>query len=882
MTIDSSPKTPYLDDPNKAQQPAPRDSIVRYIQPKSQVSDLKRLKRERLSPPAALARWLDTDNNGEQESFWHSMRQYISSSSLSNILLEYLHRSKYSATPTGLDQSFGEQAATTLQAKGISLEDVEKWAWIVSAPNADEMAGRFLSADCAKPPFVLLEILRRDIQQVINLKSLLTWTWSQLAGTSPSKFGVLPELELGPLAISLSEKVTMGETSSPLKLEDSTSIMIISRFLYQARRIWPPAIVSVSQIAALIIRSIPDGKGDDSLSLDARMHHRLCKFHNQTLRLLALPASINPLKSMSHNWQAQRVLIEMIGQFNPPLTLDQASYRAVAQVLAASKKSERETKAANLRTRSWPPWRIDQHGIDAQRSPEEDLSRVVSAGIRTKEAGYTDNVDDLVMRILGGQDPDGTPTIQTRKLIKRRSQPVQNEILPESDPDLWAARIDATRDIQEAWGAFKNFELQGGHASPRMYLAMFEKLNYNEARFREKSPSDATPGDGKEVLMPSNDNMSISYRRGISPPTIDELYDKMIISGIRPSGRLLTFLVRHARTIGSGIKYLRESQLNNQAIAFLSGDRQISPRVLSKVPASTFAAFIQLLCRFAPRAVVTEHALLKAGDIAEHDQDSEFAHSKYEYHILEPRDHTGEPVLNTLHRSIELLKASQTRFRPAWYALFQALARRSIVIDRDLAGDPRNDLLAWQMLFAALGDFQRLGLELDPQGFMIICHGLEKALCASFDVSADDRSAVFTKCPVTVVTDEFVKISGTGNINSRHTPDLLHSIAGVHLHAYVRVLGLMEDYMGIISVLKWMQVHQDVLDELATQSRSGQKQIRQVFIAMGAFLDNTIYEAEAESIVESVQTWGGWPHETETQKYLELQLTPTAKGERQL
>ena len=97
MTIDSSPKTPYLDDPNKAQQPAARDSIVRYIQPKSQVSDLKRLKRERLSPPAALARWLDTNNDGEQESFWHSMRQYISSSSLSNILLEYLHRSKYSA-----------------------------------------------------------------------------------------------------------------------------------------------------------------------------------------------------------------------------------------------------------------------------------------------------------------------------------------------------------------------------------------------------------------------------------------------------------------------------------------------------------------------------------------------------------------------------------------------------------------------------------------------------------------------------------------------------------------------------------------------------------------------------------------------------------------
>jgi hypothetical protein len=888
MTVDPGPEyARLLDDPKNAHQSAIGQGIVRFVKPSSQVSDLKKLRRMRLSPPAALARWLDMNKDGEREAFWRSMKQYISPSSLPNILLECLHRSKYPAVslscpehasiltfvqiPTGVDQSFYNEAVATLKKKGMGLEDVDKWAWIASAPGVHEMAGRFLAADCAKPPFLLLEILRREIRQVTSLKLLLTWTWSQLVGTPQPCPGVLPEPKLDSLAIPPSENVPRPESlSTPLKLEDSTSILIISRFLYQARRIWPPAIFSVAQMAGLIIRSMPDNEGDESKPLDPHMHRRLCKIHNQMLHLLSLPASINPLKSMSYNWQAQRVLIEMIGQFNPPLILDQDSYRAVAQVLAASKKSDREARAANLRTRSWPPWRVDQHGIDAQRSPEDDLSRVVSAGMRKKEAGYRDSVDDLVMRIIGGQEPDGTPTIQTRKLIKRRSRPVQNESPPDSDPNVWAARIDATRDIQEAWGAFKNFEHHGGHPNQRMYLAMFEKLSYNEARLRERTPKDAAPGDGKEVLMPSNDNMSVSYMRGVSPPAFGELYHRMILSGTRPSGRLLAFILARARTINHGIKYLRDSQLNSQAIAFLAGDREVPPSVLSKVPASTFAAFIKLLCRFTPRAVVAEHTISTSSETARPDHDSLFAKSTYEYRVIGPRDSTGQHVLNTLHRSMELLKASQTQFRTAWYTLFRALAQHNIVIDPDLVGDPRNDLLAWEMLFSALGDFQRSGLELDPDGFLIVCRGLEKALFASFDVPSDHKSAVFAKCPPTVVTDEFIKLSGTGNMDSTYSPELLHSIHGVHLHAYVRVLGMIEDYVGVIRVLKWMQTHQETLDELATQSRSGPNQIRRVFIAMRAFLKNTSCEADAQSIVNSIQSWGGWPQESEVQEYLEL------------
>lgn len=575
----------------------------------------------------------------------------------------------------------------------------------------------------------------------------------------------------------------------------------------------------------------------------------------------------------------------MIGQFNPPLILNHESYRAVARVLAASKKTDRESRVANLRTRSWPPWRIEQDGMDAQRSLQDDLSRVISAGMRAKEAGYADSVEDQAVGIFGGQEPNGIPTIHTRKLVKQRFPRLVWEVRPEFNANLWAARIETTRDIQEAWGAFQKFEDRGGNVNQRMYLAMFEKLNYHEAMHRKTAPYSASPGDGKEVLIPANDNMSVFYQRRLTPPSFDELYDEMIMRGHRPAGRLLTFLLGHARTLEKGIQYLRLSQLDGLAIAFLTGSRNISPAVLKTVPAPTFAAFLAFLCRFAPRTIIVEHPTSAACEADEDYQDTELAPVKYKYlpmnygyHILEPRTYTREPA-NTLHRSIELLKASKTKFRPAWYTVFQALARRDAVIDRSLRGDPRNDLLSWQLLFAALGNFRRSGLELGPSGFLIICRGLEKAILASFHVSPADKTATFAKCPATVITDEFLKLSWTGDIHAPYTPELLHSIGGVHLHAYVRILGLLNDYEGIIRVLEWMSRHHEELERVAAQSRNGRQLIRRVLVAVRAFLDDTSHELEAVWLVESVESWGGWPREQEAENYLELWSGETTEEE---
>jgi hypothetical protein len=53
------------------------------------------LKKKRVSPPMALAQWFDMNSDRERELHWLSVKRDLSASSLPNILLEHLHRSKY-------------------------------------------------------------------------------------------------------------------------------------------------------------------------------------------------------------------------------------------------------------------------------------------------------------------------------------------------------------------------------------------------------------------------------------------------------------------------------------------------------------------------------------------------------------------------------------------------------------------------------------------------------------------------------------------------------------------------------------------------------------------------------------------------------------------
>jgi hypothetical protein len=761
-----------------------------------------------------------------------------------------------------LDQTFHDEVLRCLGDRGMSLAHVEEWAWIVSAPNADEVAERFLSTQSEKPTFLLLEILRRDISHVRTLKSLIIYAWHLLSHYQLRIEHMTESSNDIPEPRNIGSKTSTSRQTPTIELP--TAILLISRLLHQARRLWAPALVTISYMVGPIFEILLRQSSCEPKHMDVAVHRRLCNFYNEVLRLLALPASLNPLKSMVYNWRAQRVLLEMAGNFEPQLTLDRESYRAVVQVLVASRKSENESKVASLQTRTWPPWRIDQDGMDAQRSPTDDFSRVILAAMRSKESGYSENSKDQAMSILGGQEPDGSPTIQTRKLIKRRSEPSEHRGTSDLDPNLWAARVEATRDIQEAWSAFQSFEAQGGRPAFKMYHTMLEKLNYESARLGRHKQHDASPGGGKELSPPLDDNFSTFFRQRLSPPSFDDLYDKMIKSGLRPSGRLLDFLVKHAKSLKHAFGYLEDSQIDKQSIVALKGEVELFSGALAKVPTSTVQALIAILCRLSPRAV-----LAKTAPDSEDCGAGETSSVESEYLLVESRLRSGLHASSLIH-SMELLKASKTQHRPSWYALFNALARDGAVIDRSLVGDPSNDLLSWKILVAALDDFHKCGLELDPGMFRILCKGLEKAVFASFKVSLAERVESFAASPVSTVVVEFKKLSEVVEIDSPYdVPRLLHSINGSHLHAYVRVLGLTEDYASLMNLLRWMWRNHEALNEIAIQSPNGMKLIRRVFIAMRVFLDGTGHESEAKGLVESVEAWDGWPQDYEVQKYVD-------------
>ncbi|TVY16096.1 hypothetical protein LARI1_G005399 [Lachnellula arida] len=746
---------------------------------------------------------------------------------------------------------------TTLRARGFNTHNVARWAWVVSGDGPDAMMQRFLSDPDNQPLFLFLQIIRLDFFEVRTLEATLTYVWNKLLVRPRNDTTSMADAETD-TANPWSNVTHFSTHIKNTGVDDKTFMIIIGRLLYQARRIFSPGMLSIAHMLAPFIFASLDRKSRDPRKLDTRTHQWLCKQYNSVIHLLALPASIEPMKSMVHNWSAQKVLLEQGELFEPPLSLDEGSYRAVAHVLAASKRSETESKAAMLRSRSWPPWREAQDGMDAQSLGEESTSRVILALARKRVSGFRHHSShDQALRILGGQELDGTPTIHTRKLLKTRSGR-SNSDQPSDDTDSsqWAARIEATRDIREAWSAFITYQDQGVRPALSMYFAMFVKIAYEDARVLGK-PSSPVPGDGKEVLPVADDNISNYYRSRLQPPTLDELYDQMMELGIRPAGQCLIFLVHHARTIERGIRIIRDSKvIDERSIACLLGHHDIVDRNLAveKIPMDIFLAFISLVCRFAPRAI-WETPLYK-------DSNAQGEAANKRCTIIEER--TAKTYIDPLPHAAELLKMRQSTFRPAWYALFRALARRGVIVFRDLAEHPKNDILAWRVLAAGLGDFHKCGLELDPRGFQIICDGFVKGIEATGHI--EDNNEVAGSLPM--LKDEFRKLSEHTE-GSNHLPRLLRTIHGVHLHAYVRALGVAGEYVEIIAVLKWMVRNHEELNFVAQQSRNGPKLLRRVIVAIKVFCGGTDNGEEAQELVDSIEPWDGWPGDYEAQRYLE-------------
>ncbi|UKZ76359.1 hypothetical protein TrVFT333_004061 [Trichoderma virens FT-333] len=219
--------------------------------------------------------------------------------------------------------------------------------------------------------------------------------------------------------------------------------------------------------------------------------------------------------------------------------------------------------------------------MDEEMDPEDNWSRSVRAGVLMQEAGFAKNEHDDAVDVLQGMSPDGTPTIQQRvSLVRHRKV------------GLWEASIRATRNAQEAWERFQNPPKAGLELGLAEYTAMFEKLTMREADEHTR----ALPGDrALNFPTPQEPNLSEFEKARIRPPSISQLYERMRLDGIRPSGSCLAILVANTESMEMARKYLHDFDETGALYRLMSQEMDV--QALKKVPISLISAYVQVMTR---------------------------------------------------------------------------------------------------------------------------------------------------------------------------------------------------------------------------------------------------------------------------------------------
>ena len=799
---------------------------------------------------------------------------------------------------------FNDNSMALLKKHGYGVDDVDFWAWILTARSSELAALRLWTLtnapDVTKPrsvpDFIFHFILRRKDWNARSLKLMILYAWSRVVGSK-----VLLAANARPPSTTKMNAWSRNSRSVPLPQDAASpdiiaAMVIFVRLLRHARKIYPEACVSIASLLVHHLASrIPQAR---TKPMDSSSISRLTFLFNSALSLLSRPASMQPFISNIYQQRAQFRLLRSMNEFDPPLAIDREGYRAVTRVQLAHKKTIRERDWASLKAKSWPPWKEDKLGLDTEKEPEYGISRAGESMLRAKEAGYADQIWEDSAEILAGWDTDQSPTIQTRTLLSapilsRRAGHSKSTLKSAWQTNVWAARIRATRTVDEAWACFMTYKDENGPESQDVHYAMFEKLIFEEERQRtatgSKIQSDARaseadsettlPGDSPEVYEKPGPREAIFVRT--SPPEPNEFLQLTLRAGIRPSGRFLAFMLKHANSFQSGLWYLRESALPPRVVnALFSRDAFDDARLLADIgymTEHTFAAFIHFLCRFSPKR---SHRYLPVLRVPmKHARLGQF--------------HMTNKGINPLLQAFRLLLARKPFYRPPWNALLSAFARAGTNVGTtNNVHSPTQDILAWNHTHTVLREMDNLGIELDFAGFQIVCVTLEKGIFAAARIlafanhnNAEHESlhgakqlleeglpfvkGLFKRLVSDRVSGETGSIAGSGDLwpAAELLPRLLEVPSPAHLHAFIRVLGLREDHAGIQALVGWMSQFAPELQVMADEAMNGRRLLRRCLVATRVFLEQS-WDAPSKPDHQSrsIETETNWqdnqaPHE---------------------
>lgn len=728
-----------------------------------------------------------------------------------------------------------------LERRGWLEADIDHWVWILSAKDGDACVSRLVSSNTPKPIFVLMVILSsgRPFRSPDSFNKVLNYITKQ---------------HMSPQAIGTHD--TQPGTISPidrrLQLGVPKFLILLRRLARKVLSFWPlsmPALADLTRDYITNLAAIDKGQN---------IFHKQCRIFNMAILEFSRPASFEPIRNMEFNWRAQRKLLAMSDGMQRPLIIDRLSYRAIRKVLVAQKKSAAERGVAMRYAKSWPPYRQDFDGHDAKRTPEDDQSRSVKAGVLATEAGYPLDEYDRALSVLGGEAANQPPTIQTRSLAPREWKDDHER---DNLYTIWAMKVRATRNAQEAWRAFHSF----ADVVPtiQIFTEMFLKLQATEA----DTTRDAVPGDFREVFPVHHGNFSEYELARLTPPTVAELYQHMLSRGIRPQGMCLQHLVANARSISEGQQYLRDSTINADAIAHMLSSKKHLHAVLRRVPLLVFRSYIQLLCRLHPD---------RRG-----------------------RDKVSSLELSRVQQAIALTQArlapgttEASTFRPAWQTICRALARPNLaLVNRERVA---NDVEALDV-FLQICESIKKTVGFDPEVFLYLCRTVQKLAVSQLNQvdlysrhsdphlpsilkHGDSRVGVLLREADRTLKDMFAKL--TSPISSTDSqlalPQFLNPVTPAHLHGYMRTLAFLEDTEAMVITLSWTLNNKDLVDEeVERKGEGGRLMIAKMLCAFEAFAGPYLdadtrneLDMKMERIAEADTSWI-WPSSEDIEVYVQ-------------
>lgn len=851
-----------------------------------------------------------------------------------------------------LDEVFCERNLEYLAARQYDVADVINWAWIIKSSTAYNAILRIFALEGNQrnqhdgpvrkvPPFIPLMLLRRSRFDARTFRLFLIYFLHLMSGQP------LPSLHSALRSVTKkTENIREPQSGQSIPpIDPSTCMLSVIRLLRHARQVWPQTQLTIARAFAhfLTHTTVQENRSEDAAG---RMNRFRAEKFNLCLFLLSLPSKPGPFVSASIQQQAQFELLKAMASHKPVLPVTRRGYQGVIAVQLAHKKTLAERQAAELKAPSWPPWKEERLGIDSHRGIEGMKSRAMQVMNQMKEAGYSHTRWEKVSSIFAGWDTDRSPTIQTRTLMRRPQSLPEPRGSTQDDQAIWVARIRATRTVREAWACFLSYQDQGLPPRLSIYTAMAEKLIFRrkavEAHFDEIS--NALPGDAPEVFPEPASARDLIYVH-TEPPTLDELLRKMLSDGIRPSGKLLELLLWAAPSFNSGLDYLRCSHLSNDQIQTLCtvrgyGDYSARRRkTLAELPNSLFSSFIGFLCKFSNFTPLYLARLdIRTADlfpvVMDYPRARRLAGTSTTLFSYSESPETGGVLHHpmTLSHAVQLVKLRNSQHPLPWIRLLSALGADRISVSYRKLSRTTQRILAWHEVLEVARLMQERKIEMGLQGFQILCSTYAGAVSAGMrhPLAAEDGLGLTIHAKrngslphLGRVCDEFVDMVDVGlrilksyfdrlvlpdpaaspfappfaedfpfsdeKADSQETvPSMLHVPSPAVLHAFVRALGLAEDYSGLLNLLQWMSHSAPTLKEAADEYLNGERMMRRTLVAVRVFIEGPpwgkpslrdpndlgklvfaeAFAEEAYKIIMETPLWDGWPSDEEVRDYV--------------